>query len=86
MGDFAGAGAFEGDGEDALGLRQMPGMLAAEIAKEAMDGTEADIAGADSVVPGAFQALQECGDLFDGKMLDGELAGIAFLSGGELEQ
>jgi hypothetical protein len=46
VGDFAGAGAFEGDGEDAPGLCQMFGALSTEIAEKAMDGTEADIAGA----------------------------------------
>ena len=52
--DLTTAGALEWDGEDAPGLRQMLGTFSAQIAEEAMDGAQPNIASADPIVATGF--------------------------------
>jgi hypothetical protein len=82
--DLPGPGALEGDAQYALDLRQVLRPMSAQIPKEAMDGTQADIAGADAIVPTCFETRQERGEPFDSKFFNSELAGIAFLARREL--
>ena len=86
MFNLTGASALEGNTENALGLLQMFGALPTQIAKETMDGTQAYIAGANFIAPTGFQTLQEGGDSFDAQLCHGELAGITFFLGRELQQ
>jgi len=83
--DLTGAGALEWNAKNALDMLQMLGALATQIAKEAVDGTQADVARADLIVPNGFEALQEGRDLFDAQMFHSELAWVAFLLGCKLQ-
>src|SRR6266403_2206323 len=51
-----------------------------------MDGTQAYIAGTNFIAPTGFQTLQERGDSFDAELCHGELAGVTFFPGRELQQ
>lgn len=86
MFDLAGAGTFEGNVQNALGLLQMLRILAAQVAKEAVNRAQAHIARADLILPSGFQTLEKSRDLRDAELFHGELASISFFPGSVLQQ
>ena len=71
---------FEGNAKQVLGLRQMFGILGADIPEEAVDGAQAHIAGAGSIPPVAFQVAKEGSDPLHRDLFYGEGAGITLFS------
>ena len=70
--DLAAVGALKWDGKDAPGPLQMLGTFSAQIAEEAMDGAQANIASANSIMVSGFETLQKRGNAFDGEIFDSE--------------
>jgi hypothetical protein len=78
--NLAGLDPFEGNAKQMLGLRQVFGVLGADISEEAVDGAQAHIAGAGSILPVAFQVAKEGGDPLHGDLFYCEGAGITLFS------
>lgn len=83
--DLPSGDSLERDAEQALGLSEMFRMLGSQVAKEAVNRAQADVSRADRVVAILLQMLQERGDLLHRQLLDGQLAGICFLTRHKLQ-